>query len=150
MGDELVLLGCGICGLVFGIGLLRGFAFLQMAQTAISLAAAAVPEGLPTVATTTLALGVKNLEQQQVLIRRLAAVETLGSLQTLCLDKTGTITENEMTVVRVFAGMRVFQADESDFPASVAEAAASDDHELSRLLQVGVLCNETEVIHPGD
>ncbi len=123
--------------------------FLQMAQTAISLAAAAVPEGLPTVATTTLALGVKNLEQQQVLIRHLAAVETLGSIQTLCLDKTGTITENKMTVVRVFAGMRVYQADGSDFRNIVAEAATSDDHELSRLLHVGVLCNETEVIPQG-
>ncbi|MBM4287172.1 MAG: cation-transporting P-type ATPase [Deltaproteobacteria bacterium] len=149
VGDELVLLGCGICGLVFGIGLLRGFALLQMAQTGISLAAAAVPEGLPTVATTTLALSVKNLEQQKVLIRRLPAVETLGSLQTVCLDKTGTITENEMTVARVFAGMRVFQTDGGDFPATLSEAAVSGEHELLGLLQVGVLCNETEIITQG-
>ncbi len=146
VGDTLVLLGCGICGLVFGIGLLRGVALLQMAQTAISLAAAAVPEGLPTVATTTLALGVKNLKQQKVLIRRLAAVETLGSIQTLCLDKTGTITENEMTVARVFAGMRMFQTEEDHGRGALREAATAGDHELAGLLQVGVLCNETEII----
>ncbi len=114
VGNELVLLGCGVCGLVGGVGILRGFALLQMAHTAISLAAAAVPEGLPTVATTTLAMGVKNMEKHKVLIRRLEAVETLGSLQTICMDKTGTITKNEMTVVRIFAGMKEINLDLED------------------------------------
>lgn len=144
VGDELVLLCCGICALVCGIGLLRGFALLQMANTAVSLAAAAVPEGLPTVATTTLALGVKNMEKHQVLIRRLEAVETLGCLQTVCLDKTGTITKNEMTVVRIYAGGRVFQFNEEDLPAAVHQIA-SNGHEFAQLIRMAALCNETEI-----
>ena len=125
VGNELVLLGCGVCGLVGGVGLLRGFALLQMARTAISLAAAAVPEGLPTVATTTLAVGVKNMEKHKVLIRRLEAVETLGCLQTICMDKTGTITKNEMTVVRLFAGMKEIQTDQEDLAAFMQKRSTS-------------------------
>ncbi len=145
VGNELVLLGCGVCGLVFGVGLLRGFAFLQMLHTAVSLAAAAVPEGLPTVATTTLAIGVKKMEQHQVLIRRLEAVETLGCLQTICMDKTGTITKNEMTVVRLFAGMRSLSMEKGDLDEYAESIAAAADHELPWLLKVATLCNETEI-----
>ncbi len=149
VGNEMVLLGCGVCGLVFGVGLLRGFALLQMAHTAISLAAAAVPEGLPTVATTTLAKGVKKMEQHQVLIRRLEAVETLGCLQTICMDKTGTITRNEMTVVRIFAGMKEIQVDQGDLADFTDILRGSAEHELPRLIQVATLCNETEVRRAG-
>ena len=149
VGNEMVLLGCGVCGLVFGVGLLRGFALLQMAHTAISLAAAAVPEGLPTVATTTLAKGVKKMEQHQVLIRRLEAVETLGCLQTICMDKTGTITKNEMTVVRIFAGMREIQVDQGDLDDFADILSGSAEHELPRLIQMATLCNETEVRREG-
>ena len=149
VGNEMVLLGCGVCGLVFGVGLLRGFAFLQMAHTAISLAAAAVPEGLPTVATTTLAKGVKKMEQHQVLIRRLEAVETLGCLQTICMDKTGTITKNEMTVVRIFAGMKEIQVDQGDLDDFADILSGSAEHELPRLIQMATLCNETEVRRDG-
>lgn len=149
VGNELVLLGCGVCGLVFGVGLLRGFAVLQMAHTAISLAAAAVPEGLPTVATTTLAMGVKRMEQHKVLIRRLEAVETLGCLQTICMDKTGTITKNEMTVVRIFAGMKEIQVDQGDLETYADILGGAEEHELSQLIQVSTLCNETEVHWEG-
>src|SRR5262249_31932440 len=76
MGKQLVLCSSAVCGLVFGIGLLRGYGPLAMLKTAISLAVAAVPEGLPTVATTVLALGIRNMRQQRILIRRLEAVET--------------------------------------------------------------------------
>lgn len=150
VGNELVLLSCGICGLVFGVGLLRGFALLQMLHTAVSLAAAAVPEGLPTVATTTLALGVKKMEQHQVLIRRLEAVETLGCLQTICMDKTGTITKNEMSVVLVFAGMRRFRVEQGDLDEYLDLITSGADHELPWLLKVATLCNETEIrVHNG-
>lgn len=145
VGNELVLLGCGVCGLVFGVGLARGFAFLQMLHTAVSLAAAAVPEGLPTVATTTLAVGVKKMEQHQVLIRRLEAVETLGCLQTICMDKTGTITRNEMTVVRLFVGMHSFSVDQGDLDEYADIITNGGDHELPWLLKVATLCNETEM-----
>jgi len=145
VGNELVLLGCGVCGLVFGLGLLRGFAFLQMLHTAVSLAAAAVPEGLPTVATTTLALGVKKMEQHQVLIRRLAAVETLGCLQTICMDKTGTITRNEMRVTHLYAGQRRFAVAQGDLDEFAESIAAGAEHELPWLLKAATLCNETEI-----
>jgi ATPase, P-type (transporting), HAD superfamily, subfamily IC len=109
MGSQLVLISGAVCGLVFVIGLIRGYGFLQMLKASISLAVAAVPEGLPTVATTTLALGIKNMKRHNVLIRHLDAVETLGCVQTICLDKTGTITLNKMSVVEVYTGMRRFE-----------------------------------------
>lgn len=99
MSGQLVWICLAVCGVVFGLGLGRGYPLLEMLKTAIALAVAAVPEGLPAVATTTLALGIRAMAKHQVLIRRLAAVETLGSLQTLCFDKTGTLTTNQMAVV---------------------------------------------------
>lgn len=109
MGSQLVLIGGAVCGVVFVIGLIRGYGFLQMLKTSISLAVAAVPEGLPTVATTTLSLGIRKMRRYNVLIRHLDAVETLGSIQTICLDKTGTITMNKMSVVTVYTGMRLIR-----------------------------------------
>ncbi|MGK7884980.1 MAG: HAD-IC family P-type ATPase, partial [Crocosphaera sp.] len=91
-GSQLVWLSSAVCGVVFAIGLLRGYGLLEMVKTSISLAVAAVPEGLPTVATTTLALGILKMRQEKVLIRRLEAIEALGSIQAICLDKTGTLT----------------------------------------------------------
>src|SRR6266403_1267819 len=96
MGTQLVLLGTAACAGVFGIGVLHGYGVLEMLLVSTSLAVAAVPEGLPTVATTTLALGIRDMRRQGVLIRRLDAVENLGAIQVVCLDKTGTLTRNEM------------------------------------------------------
>src|SRR5919197_497594 len=106
MGRQLVLLSSAVCGLVFGIGLLQGYGVLEMLKTTISLAVAALPEGLPTVATTVLALSISNMRRHGVLMRHLEAVETLGAVQTLCLDKTGTITLNRMTVHAIYADER--------------------------------------------
>ena len=92
MGRQLVLLSSTVCGLTFGIGLLQGPGLLQMLKTSIALAVAAVPEGLPTVATVILALGIRTMRWHHILKRRLEAVEMLGSMQIICLDKTGTLT----------------------------------------------------------
>ncbi|MEW6602420.1 MAG: cation-transporting P-type ATPase, partial [Nitrospirota bacterium] len=136
-------------GLVFVTGLLRGYGFLQMLKTSISLAIAAVPEGLPTVATTTLALGIRNMRRHNILIRRLEAVETLGSVHTICLDKTGTITLNRMSVVTAFSGMRRFTVSDGQFFASGEPASVYLFDELLRLIHIAALCNESEVIGQG-
>ncbi len=145
VGDRLVLLCCGICGVVFVIGLWRGFSFLEMLRNTICLAAAAVPEGLPAAATTTLALGIRDMRRHGVLIRHLNAVETLGAVQVVCLDKTGTITKNQMTVVEVYAGRRALQVADGCFLEAGQPVEPTTSRELRRLLEVSALCNETEV-----
>jgi Ca2+-transporting ATPase len=146
MGSQLVLI-CGVvCGIVFITGLLRGYGFLQMFKISISLAVAAVPEGLPTVATTTLALGIRNMRKHNVLIRHLNAVETLGSVQTICLDKTGTITLNRMSVAAAYAGMKRFSVTHGQFFISGKPMSIYLTDELLRLIHMAVLCNESEVI----
>ena len=146
MGRQLVLISGTICGLVFAIGLLRGYGFIQMLTTSISLAVAAVPEGLPTVATTTLALGIRNMRKHKVLIRHLDAVETLGSIQTLCLDKTGTITLNKMSVVAIYTGMKSLRVCEGKFVMGREPINPFTCEELGRLIRISALCNETEIL----
>ena len=135
-GTQLVLLSSGICILVLALGILRGYGFVEMLQTSIALAVAAVPEGLPTVATITLALGINRMRQQGVLVRRLDAIEALGSVQTICLDKTGTLTTNKMSVVEIQTLERKIELAGSKF---------TGDAELLQLAKIAVLCNESEV-----
>jgi Ca2+-transporting ATPase len=103
LGKRLGLIVIIICLVVFGVGLLRQMPFVVILLTAISLAVAAIPEGLPAVVTIALAIGVQKMLRRNALIRELKAVETLGSVTVICSDKTGTITKNEMTVTEIFA-----------------------------------------------
>jgi len=144
-GSQLVLISGAVCGLVFGVGILRGYGFLQMLKTSISLAVAAVPEGLPTVATTTLALGIREMRQHKVLIRRLDAVETLGSVQALCLDKTGTLTINKMSVVEVYVDGNRVSMNVAQSCNGHQQIAPSTSESWLKMLQVLVLCNESEI-----
>lgn len=144
-GGQLVLFSGAVCGIVFVTGLLRSYGLLQMLKTSISLAVAAVPEGLPTVATTTLALGIWEMRKHNVLIRRLEAVEALGSVQTLCLDKTGTITANTMSVVELYLDTKQITVTDSQLLSGGAPVSPAACEQLLRLLQVSVLCNESEV-----
>jgi Ca2+-transporting ATPase len=134
------VLGVGIviiCGLVFLLGLWRGEDWMFMALESVSLAVAAVPEGLPAVVTIALALGCERMLSQQVLIRNLPAVETLGSVTVICTDKTGTLTEGRMTVAEVItaSGTRDLR--------SPLEPHSS---ELSLLFLGGILCNNAPIL----
>ena len=150
LSGQLVAGSLALCGVVFGIGLVRNQGFLQMFKTAIALAVAAVPEGLPTVATTTLAIGLRRLEQQGVLVRRLVAVETLGAVEFLCLDKTGTITRNEMTLVMVVTGERRYDHGAGGFSIEGQALPPGGSPDLEALLRLTALCSEVRLEPAAD
>jgi Ca2+-transporting ATPase len=131
-GRKLSLAVLAICAFVFGVGMLRGEPPLLMLLTAISLAVAAIPEALPAVITISLALGAKKLVKQNALIRKLPAVETLGSVTYICSDKTGTLTLNKMSVEEIYYSGTLFRDAEmtafnnKDHPLIVALALNND------------------------
>lgn len=150
VGSQIVFIGMGLCGLVFSLGMLRGYGLLPMLQSSISLAVAAVPEGLPTIAITTLALGIRDMRKNHVLVRSLNAVEALGSVQTICLDKTGTLTENKMSVVEILTDSKHIQVTNGNFIDGEEMINPYSYNELLKLIHVSVLCNESEVSKQND
>jgi Ca2+-transporting ATPase len=145
MGDQLVVM-CGvICGGVFGIGFLRGYGMAEMLRTSISLAAAAVPEGLPAAATINFALGVNSLREHRILIRHLQAIETLGAVQVLCLDKTGTLTRNQMQVQAVYCNNKMLSWEAAGPTNNATGTDIFADKALRKLVVSSALCNETTV-----
>jgi Ca2+-transporting ATPase len=149
IGSQLVVISSVICGIVFAIGLGRGYDLLTMLKTSISLAVAAVPEGLPAVATTTLALGIWNMRRHKVLIRRLDAVETLGTLRSLCLDKTGTLTANQMSVVELSLVETAICVEDQQWLTDRDRIDPIAHPVCLQLLQTITLCNDSEVNGQG-
>ncbi len=151
LGHRLVMICFGIVGLVFVMGLFRGKPIIEMILTSLSLAVAAIPEGLPAVVTVALALGVRKMAKRNALIRRLPSVETLGCASVICTDKTGTLTQNEMTVTRLWLPSGeihvtgVGYAPAGEFERKDQKFDPKNDSDLMLALQIGVLCNSAEL-----
>ncbi|MDP3273571.1 MAG: cation-transporting P-type ATPase [Deltaproteobacteria bacterium] len=153
LGQLLLVFVLALCAVIVLAGLLRGHGFLAMLEVGISLAIAAVPEGLPAVSTMTLALGMQRMARMGALVRRLPAVETLGSTTVICTDKTGTLTRNEMTVsVYVVDARRVDvtgvgYSPIGEFQEDGQPLQPSANKPLTLALQIGALCNDAKVAH---
>ena len=154
-GKWIIYLCFVLVALVFVIGVFRGGELLDMFLTAVSLAVAAIPEGLPAVVTIALALGVQRMVRRHVLIRKLASVETLGCATVICSDKTGTLTKNEMTVRSVWTSGRSFDVTgigyepEGEFIAGGKAGRPADFPDLLKTLTVAVLCNNAQLVRAG-
>jgi Ca2+-transporting ATPase len=148
LGRRLAAAALVVCAIVFVAGVATGQPAEEMFLTAVSLAVAAIPEGLPAVVTVALALGARRMATRRAVIRRLPAVETLGSVSVICTDKTGTLTENRMMVERVWTPAGTYTVTGRGYaPEGEVDGPDGDDPGLQRLAQVAAACNDA-VLHP--
>lgn len=134
LGKTLGIVALAICAVIFVVGLLYGKEPIHMFMTAVSLAVAAIPEGLPAVFTIVLAIGVQRMVKRNAIVKKLPAVETLGSASVICSDKTGTLTQNKMTVEKVFCDGNLVNLEES-----------ADMIDIQKLVYASMLCNDTKI-----
>lgn len=140
-----------VCVLVFGIGMLQKRGLLEMFMTAISLAVAAIPEGLPAIVTIVLALGMNKMVERNAIVKKLLAVETLGSTSVICSDKTGTLTQNEMTVVKVYVDDKIIDVTgggyepKGDFIVDGSKVQVDANSNFNTLLSAAVLVNDAQL-----
>ena len=140
LGKTLGIAALAICVVIFIIGLLQGKEPIHMFMTAVSLAVAAIPEGLVAVSTIVLAIGVQKMVKKNAIVKRLPAVETLGSSTVICSDKTGTLTQNKMTVEKIFINGNT---------KDVEEYKESKEIDLDKLVLANMLCNDTKISSDG-
>lgn len=139
LGKTLGIVALAICVLIFFVGTLYGKEPIHMFMTAVSLAVAAIPEGLAAVSTIVLAIGVQRMVKRNAIVKKLPAVETLGSASVICSDKTGTLTQNKMTVLKFFVNGKL----------SDIEEIGNLDAEGKKVLEACMLCNDTKIAEDG-
>ena len=139
LGKTLGIAALTICAVIFLIGLLQGKGVINMFMTAVSLAVAVIPEGLAAVSTIVLAIGVQKMVKKNAIVKKLPAVETLGNSTVICSDKTGTLTQNKMTVEKVFC---------NDVTVDVDKVETTDD--FNKLVYNCMLCNDSRLLESGE
>lgn len=151
LGHHLVAICFGIVLIVFILGLFRGYAFTEMLMMALSLAVAAIPGGLPAVVTVALSIGVRKMAKRNALVRQLPSIETLGCTTVICTDKTGTLTQNEMTVTNIWVNEKLINVKgtgytpEGSFEREGNIINPKDNAELIHALRIGLLCNNASL-----